>query len=198
MVLCLQWFGVSLLEGVRPLAEVLVEGELSPFEHEALYQILKRRFRVEQPSYVELPDEDLATRINLVFHHPYNADFFTMVLQENWRDLKALFKQVRHRRGRAGAAFNLTFVGKETRLVFRSGTLGSEEMSSALDQIGHLTGIVHQMVRPEAMVEPIGLVECSFDRKSDRWHEFRGFSLADQKKVYSFSETEFRWTSHEA
>lgn len=186
-----------LLEGSKPLAEVLIEGELSPFEHEALYQILKKRFRVEHPSYVDLPDEDLATRINIVFHHPYNVDLFTGVLQENWRDLKELFKQVRHRRGRAGAAFNLTFVGKEIRLVFRSGSLDREEMSSALDQIGHLTGIVHQMVRPEAMLEPLSLIECSFDKVSDRWHEFRGFSLTDEKKVYSFNEADFRWTVRE-
>ena len=185
------------MEGSKPLVEVLVEGELSPFEHEALYQILKKRFRLEQPSYVEFPDEDLATRINLVFHHPYNSDLFTSVLQVSWRDLKDLIKQIRHRRGRAGAAFNLTFIGRETRLVFRSGTLGHEEMSSALDQVGHLTGLIHQMVRPETMSEPLGLIECSFDKVSDRWHDFRGFSLADEKKVYRFSETEFRWTSPE-
>ncbi len=182
------------MEGSKPLAEVLIEGELSPFEHEALYQILKKRFSVEQPSYVELPDEDLATRINLVFHYPYNAEFFTVVLQDNWRDLKKLFREIRHRRGRAGASFNLSFVGKETRLVFRSKTLNSEEMSSALDQVGHLTGIMHQMTRPETMNEPLGLIECSFDKTSDRWHEFRGFSLANMKKVYGFDETDFRWT----
>src|SRR2546430_15647630 len=55
----------------KPLAEVLVEGELSPFEDEALYRILRRTFRVEHPSYAELSDEDLATRVNVTFHYPY-------------------------------------------------------------------------------------------------------------------------------
>jgi hypothetical protein len=32
------------LDADRPIAEVLVEGELSPFEHEALYKPLKNRF----------------------------------------------------------------------------------------------------------------------------------------------------------
>jgi hypothetical protein len=49
----------------KPLAEVLVEGELSPFEHETLYRILRRGFRLEHPSYTQLLDEDLATRVNV-------------------------------------------------------------------------------------------------------------------------------------
>ncbi len=183
-----------MLEVAKPLAEVLVEGELSPFEHESLYQILRRKFHIEQPSYVELPDEDLATRVNIIFHLPYTPDLFGKVLQESWRDLKDLLKNVRHRRGRAGAAFSFTFAGKDARLVFRSGSLDSEAMSSALDQIGHLTGIVGQMVRQEAMTEALGLIECSFDRVSDRWHEFRGFSLSDEKRVYYFDEAGFKWT----
>ncbi len=181
------------MEGMRPVVEVLVEGELSPFEHEALHQLLRKRFQVEQPSYVELPDEDLATRINIVFHHPYTLELFTIVLQESWRDLKELFKEVRHRRGRAGAAFNLTFIDGDSRLVFRSGPLTYEEMSSAMDQVGHLTGVVRQMTRPETMREPLALIECVYDRTSDRWHEFRGFSVSNGKRAYSFDENEFRW-----
>ncbi len=171
-----------------------MEGELSPFEHESLYQILRRKFHIEQPSYVELPDEDLATRVNIIFHLPYTSDLFGKVLQESWRDLKDLLKNVRHRRGRAGAAFNITFVGKDYRLVFRSGILDNEAMSSALDQIAHLTGVIGQIVRPEAMPEPLILVECRFDGVSDRWSYFRGFSLSDEKRVYSLDETNFKWT----
>jgi hypothetical protein len=33
----------------KPRAEVLVEGELSPFEDEALYKLLKKHFRLGQP-----------------------------------------------------------------------------------------------------------------------------------------------------
>ena len=29
----------------KPVAEILVEGELSPFEHEALYKLLKKHFK---------------------------------------------------------------------------------------------------------------------------------------------------------
>src|SRR6266571_7696805 len=108
-----------LASGEKPLAEVVVEGELSPFEHEALYRILRKSFRLEQPSYRELPDEDLATRVNVVFHHPYSRTIFTDVLQEDWRELKELFKQVAYRRGRAGAAFNITFIAPATRITFK-------------------------------------------------------------------------------
>lgn len=182
-----------MMDGAKPVAEVLVEGELSPFEHEALYKILRKRFRVEQPSYTALEDEDLVTRINLTFHHPYTRQFFVEILQEDWRDLKDLIRQVRYRRGRAGAAFTLTFVGKEIRLIFRSGTLEEREMTSAMEQIGYLTSIVAQMVRPETMEKPLGLIETIYDKNSDRWHEFRGYGSADETERFNFDESAFRW-----
>ncbi len=177
----------------KPLAEVLVEGELSPFEHEALYRILRKGFRLEHPSYTELVDEDLATRINVTFHYPYVATIFTDVLQENWRDLKELLRQVRYRRGKAGAAVTFTFIGENRRLVFRSGILEEKELSSALDQIGHLTGILGQMLRPETMEKPLGLVESEYDRRSDRWHGFKGFDSPGRNESYVFDESVFRW-----
>jgi len=67
----------------KPLAEVLVEGELSPFEHEALYRILRKSFRLEHPSYAELVDDDLATRVNVTFHYPYVTTIFTDGRREN-------------------------------------------------------------------------------------------------------------------
>jgi hypothetical protein len=176
----------------KPLAEILVEGELSPFEHEALYRLLKKHFRLEQPAYSELLDETVGTRVNIIFHHPYDRSFFTDILQDDWRRLKELFKQIRYRRGRLGAAFTLTFTDEKIRLIFSSGLLGDEELGSAMDQIGHLTGIVGQMMRPETMVERLERVETSYDRKSDRWQGFRGLGLSD-KKEYVFDESLFRW-----
>jgi hypothetical protein len=168
-----------------------VEGELSPFEHEALYRILRKSFRVEHPSYTELANEDLATRVNVIFNHPYSKTIFTEVLQENWRDLKELFKQVTHRRGRAGAAFTLTFNTPETRITFKSGPLDEKELGSALDQVGHLTTIVGQMLRPETMDKPIEKIETTYDKKSDRWDQFHA-SNSNGKK-YVFNEASFHW-----
>src|SRR5438034_6071745 len=180
-----------LATGEKPQAEVVVEGELSPFEHEALYRLIRKSFRLEQPSYRELSDEDLATRVNVVFHHPYSRTIFTDVLQEDWRDLKELFKQITYRRGRAGAAFTLTFIAPETRISFKSGALGEKELGSALDQVGHLTMIIAQMLRPEKMDKPVEKIETVYDKKSDRWHEFQATSSADEK--YDFDETLSRW-----
>jgi hypothetical protein len=175
----------------KPAAEVLIEGELSPFEHEALYKLLKKHFRLEQPTYSDLVDETVGTRLNIVFHHPYDRSFFTDILRDDWRGLKDLFKQIRYRRGRLGAAFALTFIDK-VRLVFSLGLLGDEDLGSAMDQIAHLTSIVAQMLRSETMVEPLEQVETWYDGGSDRWQGFRGIGLTD-KKEYIFDEALFRW-----
>ena len=181
----------TVLDQAKPIAEVLVEGELSPFEHEAIYKILRNSFRLEQPSYTDLLDLDAATRINLVFHHPYSIAFFTEVFQESWRDLKDLLKQVRYRRGNAGAACTLTFIGPEIRITFKSGIVGENELASALDQIGHLTGVVGQMLRSQTMEKPIKRVETTYDKNSDRWRWFLGYTETNEE--YFFDESAFRW-----
>src|SRR4029077_21018904 len=144
-------------------------------------------------SYAALIDEDLATRVNVTFHYPYVTTLFTDVLKENWRDLKELLRQVRYRRGKAGAAVTFAFIGDGRRLVFRSGVLEEKELSSALDQIGHLTGILAQMLRPGTMEKSLELVEAHYDKKSDRWHEFKGFGSSDRTDSYVFDESVFRW-----
>ena len=179
---------------VRPGAEILVEGELSPFEHERIFQILKKRFTVSQPSYVELSDENLATRITITFQYQYDSNFFTQVFMEGWRELKSILKEVRHRRGGAGAAFNLVFLDDSTKLIFKIGLLDSDQVSSALDQIGHLTGIVTKIIDSWTAKEPLGMIECNFDGPTDRWHEFRGHGFSGQPSL-KFDEERFAWTT---
>ena len=181
------------LQSIKPIAEVVIEGELSPFEHEALHRLLNKGFTVEPPSYIpfDYGEEDLATRINITFHYPYSQDFFTRHLRENWRELKDLIKEVRYRRGRAGAAFTFTFVQDEFRLVFRSGEVDHDQISSAMDQIGHLTGIISRMLKAETVPETLGMVECGFDKLTDRWDQFRATSR--ESNVYEFDEESSNW-----
>lgn len=176
----------------RPTAEILVEGELSPFEHEALYQLLRKRFSAKHPIYRELEDETIGTRVNLVFQHSYDREFFTDVFQDGWRDLKDLFKQISYRRGRLGASFTLSFSGPKYSLSFYTGVLGDHELASAMDQLAHLTGVIGQILRPETMNEPLEKIKVSFDRKGDRWSEFRAVDH-DGLKDYFFDEALFRW-----
>jgi len=180
------------MEASRPVAEILIGGELSPFEHEALFQLLRQHFRVEQPAYSELQDETISTHVIVIFHHPYYRDFFTNIFREDWRRLKDLFNQISYRRSQPGAAFTLCFIDKRLRLIFSLGILGGEALGSAMDQIAHLPGIIGQMISPERMIEPLAQVVAFFDPGSDRWHDFRGVESTGEK-VYVFDETSFRW-----
>ena len=69
---------VPSLDASKTIAEILVEGELSPFEHEALYRLLKKHFRLEQPSYVDLLDETLGSRVNIMFHSLLKLDWISV------------------------------------------------------------------------------------------------------------------------
>ena len=116
---------------------------------------------------------------------------FTDLLKEGWRDLKELLKQVRYRRGKAGAAFTIIFNGPETRILFNSGILEEGELSSALDQVGHLPGIIGLMLRHEPMEKRLVRIEANYDKRSDRWNIFQGFTDSDER--YVFDEAAFRW-----
>lgn len=169
-----------------------MEGELSPFEHEALYKLLKKHFQTEQPTYSELQDETISTRVNIIFHHSYDREFFAEILKEDWRRLKELFQQISHRRAAPGAGFTLTFTDMKIRLFFVFGTLGGESLGSAMDQMAHLTGVIGQMILPERTVEPLGLIEVLYNPWNDMWQVQRGVGLAD-KKEYVFDQASFHW-----
>ncbi len=183
---------MALQSKVRPRAEILVEGELSPFEHETIFQILKKTFAVSQPSYIELPDEDLATRVTITFQHSYDSSFFNQVFVDGWRDLKSILKEVRYRRGGAGAAFNIAFNHNSFILVFKIGLLDSDRVSSALEQVGYLTSIIKKITDSWMQAEPLAGLECFFDESSDRYRGFRGYGLSGQPSL-KFDEEKFTW-----
>jgi len=66
------------MDVTRPSAEILVEGELSPFEHEALYKLLKKHVRLGQPVYSELVDETIGTHVNIIFHSLLKLDWVSV------------------------------------------------------------------------------------------------------------------------
>ena len=175
----------------KPLAEVAVEGELSPFEDEKIYRILKEKFRVQHPVYSHSDNEEVASKVDITFYQEYSTSFFTVQFQDGWRDLKELLKEIRHRRGNAGAGYTLTFKDSERRIVFESGVLEEGEFRSSVDQISYLTSIMGQMLRPSAMEKPLSTVQTSFDKKSDRWTWFRGITQTNEG--YVFDEQVFRW-----
>ena len=177
----------------KPSAEIIVEGELSPFEHEALYQLLRKHFLVKQPEYRELEDETVSTRVSIIFHHSYYHSFFSEIIKDDWRNLKDLFKQISHRRREPGAGFTICFLDKRVaRLIFSLGTLTDDSLESAVDQIAHLPAIIGQIINPDKMGEPLEQVVAFFDPGSDRWYEFRGIDPTGEKE-YVFDETSFQW-----
>ena len=175
----------------KPAAEIIVEGELSPFEHEALYQLLRKHFLVKHPSYSDQEDGNVGTRVGLIFHHSYNREFFTGILQKDWGRLKDLFKQINYRRGRLGASFSLSFSDQKPGLEFSTGQLDDQGLGSAMDQLAHLTGVIGQMLRRETMNEPLEQVQIFFDGRGDRWSDLRATDAG--MKSYVFDERLFRW-----
>ncbi len=67
------------MEASKPIAEFLVEGELSPFEHEASYKLLKKHFRLERRSRcadIHLLVTNCNCRRRPIFHRRLSGPFF--------------------------------------------------------------------------------------------------------------------------
>jgi len=76
--------------------------------------------------------------------------------------------------------------------VFKTGLLDSEEAGSALDQVGHLTGIVKRITELLDLDESIDRLECTFDGRTDRWYDFRALS-SPANRWYRFDERTSLW-----
>jgi len=60
-----------------------------------------------------------------------------------------------------------------------------------MDLIGHLTGIIGQMVRPETIIEPLERVEASYDRWADIDGRASGASAQSTRRSMSSTSPSF-------
>lgn len=156
---------------------------ISPWEIQVLYEFLNSHFIVIQDE-IEPNDEDFVSFIEMEIPLPFNEAFFQWFDFKRWEKVKAIFKEIKRRRGgRNALKIKINFSGNP-RTVF---TVDSEDrhwFNTAVDKIDFVLELLPYHLDPEKLPSGISEIMYKFDPKSARW---RPNTTSSENKKYTFS-----------
>ena len=122
---------------------------LSPFEIEVIYNTLSKFSAVDEKILVE--ESEYVTLLKIEFPVPYDDNFFRLFGFDNWQKFKALFNEMKRRRGRKGLKIILSFSGIsadiDSRIVFLITNDIGRQFEYATEKIEHMTDSIHIQVK---------------------------------------------------
>jgi len=161
---------------------------ISPWEIEVLYGFLNSHFTVIQ-NEIEPNDEDFVSFLDIKIPLPFNEAFFQWFDFKRWEKVKAIFKEIKRRRGGKNALkIKINFSGNP-RIVF---TVDSEDrhlFNNSVDKIDFILELLPYHLDPKKL--PVGISEIlyKFDSKSIRW---RPNIVSPENKKYVFKDDSWR------
>ena len=122
---------------------------LSPFEIEVIYHTLSKFSSVDEKILVE--ESEYVTLLKLEFPVPYDDNFFRLFGFDNWQKIKALFNEMKRRRGSKGLKIILSFSGISadinSMVVFSLTNDIGPQFEYAIEKIEHMTDSIHVQVK---------------------------------------------------
>ncbi len=162
---------------------------ISPWEIEVIYGYLNSRFSVIQEE-IEVNDDNFVSFLNLDIPLAFNEEFFEWFDFKRWGEIKAIFKEMKRRRGSGNALkININFLGNP-KIVFVIDTKDKQLYGNAIEKIDFVLELLPYHLDPEKL--PSGVLEIiyKFDPISTRW---RLNTATSENKKYVFKGD--RWDS---
>jgi len=161
---------------------------ISPWEIEVLYEFLNSHFTVIQDE-IEPNDEDFVSFLEMEIPLPFNDAFFQWFDFKRWENVKAIFKEIKRRRGgRHALKIKINFSGNP-RIIF---TIDSEDrhwFNNAVEKIDFVLELLPYHLNPEKLPSGISEILYTFDPKSARW---RLNTTSSENKKYTFIEDSWK------
>ncbi|MDC4230857.1 MAG: hypothetical protein M8319_00815 [Nitrosopumilus sp.] len=156
---------------------------ISPWEIEVLYGFLNSHFTVIQDE-IEQDDEDYVSSLDMEIPLSFNEAFFQWFDFKRWEKVKAIFKEMKRRRGSGNALkIKITFSGKP-RIIFTVDTIERQWFDNALEKIDFVLELLPYHLDPNKLPSEISEMTYKFDPKSIRW---RLDTASSENKKYTFS-----------
>jgi len=155
---------------------------ISPWEIEVLYGFLNSHFTIIQDE-IEPTDEDFVSFLEMEIPLPFNEAFFQWFDFKRWEKVKAIFKEIKRRRGgRHALKIKINFSGNP-RIIFIIDSEDRHRFNNAIEKIDFVLELLPYHFNPEKL--PSGILEImyKFDSKSVRWR--LNTALSENKK-YTF------------
>lgn len=164
------------------LKTVLTYYGISPWEIEVLYGFLNSHFTIVQDE-IEPDDDNFVSYLNLDIPLAFNEAFFQWFDFKRWEKVKAVFKEMKRRRGSGNALkIKINFFGNPT-IVFTIDIEDKQWFDNALEKIDFVLELLPYHLDPEKIPSDILQIVYKFDSKSIRW---RLHMASSESKNYTF------------
>lgn len=164
------------MEGDR-LATSLHYYGISPWEIEVIYGYLVGRFTIIQDE-MEPNDEEFVSFLEMEIPLPFNDAFFQWFEYKRWEKIKAVFKEMKRRRGSKNALkIKVNFAGRP-RIVFIIDTDERQWFDNAIEKMDFVLELLPYHLDPEKLPQDVSEISYRFHPDTVRWrlHEARSES----------------------
>ena len=155
---------------------------ISPWEIEVIYGYLIGRFTITQDE-MEPDNEDFVSFLEMEIPLAFNDAFFQWFEYRRWEKIKAVFKEMKRRRGSKNALkIKVNFAGSP-RIVFIIDTDERQWFDNAVEKMDFVLELLPYHLNPEKLPPEVSEIIYRFDPDTVRWrlHEARS-----KKTRYAF------------
>ena len=155
--------------GGVPEALVRAHG-VSPWELEVVHGYLSSRFRVRQEA---VPDEDadpdVVSMLSVSFPLAFTEQFFEWFDYRRWEKLKALFREMKRRRGSKRALrVSISFAG-EPSIRFVADSADRQLFDNSIEKIDFVLELLPYHLNPASLPRGTAAVTYRFDERARKW-----------------------------
>jgi len=157
---------------------------ISPWEIEVLYGFLNSHFTIIQDE-IEQNDERFVSFMDIDIPLQFNEAFFQWFGFKRWEKIKAVFKEMKRRRGSGNALkIRINFSG-HPKIVFVIDIEDKQWFDNALEKIDFVLELLPYHLDSKKMPTGISKMTYKFDSNSIRW---RLNTASSEKKKYTFQD----------
>lgn len=154
--------------GEEPLVAGFTYYGISPWEVEVAYGYFNSRFKVSQRE-IEPSDEKFVSYMEIDIPVQFSEGFFKWFEYRRWEKVKALFREMKRRRGSKNALkVVLVFKGMPS-VRFIVDVADGHWFGKAVEKIDFVLELVQYHMVPERLPQKAGTVTYRFDSDSARW-----------------------------
>jgi len=155
---------------------------ISPWEIEVLYGFLNSHFTIIQDE-IEPNDENFVSFLDIDIPLQFNEEFFQWFDFKRWEKIKAVFKEMKRRRGSKNALKIVINFSGNPKIIFTIDTEDKQWFDNALEKIDFVLELLPYHMDPKKMPPNISKIIYKFDPKSIRW---RLNTASSENKKYVF------------
>ncbi|WP_299291064.1 hypothetical protein [Nitrosopumilus sp.] len=166
----------------QELTTTLTYYGISPWEIEVLYGYLNSHFKIVQEE-IEQNDEDFVSFLDVNIPLTFNEAFFQWFEFKRWEKVKAVFKEMKRRRGSGNALkVRINFSGKP-KIIFSIDIEDKQWFDNAIEKMDFVLELLPYHLDPQKLPNEVSEIAYKFDSESIRW---RLYTANSESKKYIF------------